>query len=102
NPTVTRVSTAVPGTTISIRNAATGSNCVLTVGNNDQSGTFGGVIEDVGSQIALTKIGGGIETLTGGNTYTGATVVNGGTLAVSGSGSISSSASITVNTGAAL
>ena len=72
--TVNGLSSAGPGTTSFIRNAAAGTNATLTVGNNDQSGTFGGVIEDGGSQLALTKIGGGIETLSGANTYTGPTM----------------------------
>ncbi len=57
----------------------------LTVGNNDQSGAFSGAIR---GNVALTKIGAGIETLTGTNTYAGATTVNAGTLALSGSGAI--------------
>lgn len=75
----------------------------LTIGDNNQSGTFGGVIEDGGGPLSLTKIGGGVETLTSGNnTYSGPTVVNGGTLALSGSGSLGSSASVQVNSGATL
>ncbi len=78
------------------------SPSTLTVGDNDQSGTFGGSINDGSATTALTKIGGGIQTLTGANAYTGDTMVNGGILIVSDSGSIGSSANVSVNNGAAL
>jgi autotransporter-associated beta strand protein len=54
----------------------------LTVGSNNLSTTFSGVIQDEGS---LTKIGKGILDLTGANTYTGVTNINGGVLKVDGS-----------------
>jgi autotransporter-associated beta strand protein len=64
----------------------------LTVGSNNLSTTFSGVIQDgspntggapgVGS---LTKIGSGALTLAGANTYTGDTNVNGGLLQIDGS-----------------
>ncbi|HEY1788044.1 MAG TPA: autotransporter-associated beta strand repeat-containing protein [Verrucomicrobiae bacterium] len=63
----------------------TGTLSTLTIGNNDQSGTFSGAIR---GDVALTKIGAGIETLTGSNTFTGVATVNAGTLAMSGAGSI--------------
>lgn len=100
--TINGLSDTGPGTTIFIENAAAGTNCTLTIGNNDQSGTFDGVLEDVGSPLALTKIGGGIETLTGTSTYSGSTIVNGGALAVTGTGSIAGSTNIAVNAGATL
>jgi fibronectin-binding autotransporter adhesin len=71
----------------------------LTVGDNDATATFAGIIKNGVGIVALAKTGGGTETLTGANTYTGATTVNGGTLIVNGS--LASSA-VTVNTGATL
>jgi len=77
----------------------------LTVGGNNMSTTFSGVISD-GSPLlekgpaerpsqesaplpqtggSLTKVGTGTLNLTGANTYTGDTIVNGGTLLVNGS-----------------
>jgi autotransporter-associated beta strand protein len=54
----------------------------LTVGFNNRSTTFGGVISGPG---AVVKVGAGDWTLSGQNTYTGGTVVNGGALLVNGS-----------------
>ena len=56
----------------------------LTVGSNDVSSTFSGVISNGAAAISLTKVGSGVLTLTGSNTYTGATTVNGGTLNING------------------
>jgi len=52
----------------------------LTIGSNNQSTTFSGVIQDTGG---VTKSGSGTLTLTGNNLYTGNTTVTGGVLQVS-------------------
>jgi autotransporter-associated beta strand protein len=59
----------------------------LTVGSNNLSTTFAGVIEDgfFGTGGSLTKIGTGTLDLRGNNTYTGNTNVNRGVLQVDGS-----------------
>jgi len=58
----------------------------LTVGSNNLSTTFSGIIQDSGigggTGGTLVKIGSGTLTLSGANTYTGGTTVSGGTLAV--------------------
>lgn len=71
----------------------------LTVGGNNATATFGGNIGVGNGKVALTKMGAGVETLSGANGYTGNTTVNSGTLALSGSGSISSSANVYLNGG---
>jgi autotransporter-associated beta strand protein len=76
-------------------------NGSLSVGNNNQTSTFNGVIKNTGGTLALSKVGSGVFTLTGSNTYTGATTVSAGTLALGSGGSIGVSA-VTVASGAKL
>ena len=71
------------GTNAYVNNSAAGSASTLTVGYNNASATFSGVLENNGSggaKLALVKTGSGIQVLAGANTYTGGTVVNAGTL----------------------
>jgi outer membrane autotransporter protein len=76
----------------------------LTVGLNNLSTVFSGVISDGGSSGGtggqLIKTGTGNLTLTNTETYTGATTVNGGTLTVNGS--IALSSGVAVNSGGTL
>ena len=86
----------------------------LTVGGNNLSTVFAGVIQDGSPDVfqpgtstttlsfvggSLTKVGAGTLTLTGANTYTGGTAVNGGSLIVDGS---LASPNTTVNSGGLL
>ena len=63
---------------------AGGSALALTVGNGDRSATYSGNLSDgvLGSGLgaSLTKIGTGVQILSGSNSYTGKTTVSGGTL----------------------
>jgi autotransporter-associated beta strand protein len=89
-----------PGVTIG---SLTGKGSVLlgantlTIGSNNQSTTFSGVIQGSGG---LTKIGTGTLTLSGANTYTGTTTVSAGVLnAGNKRGSATGSGEVKVNTG---
>ena len=62
-------------------NSQTGT-AAITVGANDQTSTFDGVIEDGNGTTALVKTGTGILTLTGSNHYSGSTTLTAGTLQV--------------------
>lgn len=88
-------------TTVSVVNNATGTNKTLTVGNNDVTASFAGVIADNTSgngTVALTKTGTGTLTLSGNNTYSGGTTVNGGSLFIN-STTGAGTGGITVNSG---
>ena len=72
----------------------------LTVGKNNASSTFGGVLQDSNANgtLSLTKTGNGTLTLTNNNTYSGATTIDGGTLAAGASASLGSGG-LTLNGG---
>lgn len=77
----------------------------LTLGDNDQTATFGGSILDGTGTVAITKIGAGTQTFSGANTYTGKTTVAAGTLLLSSStvdNTIAGSTVIDVQSGATL
>jgi autotransporter-associated beta strand protein len=80
-----------------------GGTSTLTVGDNDDSGTFSGVIQNTSGTLGLTKSGLGTETLGGSNTYTGPTVIDFGTLKVVNPNALGSGASaLTINAGGSL
>jgi autotransporter-associated beta strand protein len=56
----------------------------LTVGSNNLSTIFSGIVDDGGLGGSLTKIGDGTLALTGTNTYDGDTTVESGTLLING------------------
>ena len=69
----------------------------LTIGSNNLSTTFAGLIQDAGS---ITKLGTGILTLSGASIYTGGTTVQRGVLLVANvSGSATGSGPVSVTTG---
>ena len=59
---------------------------ILTVGGNNATSTFSGVIKNTTGSLALTKIGTGTLTLSGNNTYSGATSLSSGTLEIGAAG----------------
>ena len=85
----------------SVDNSGTGAT-TLTVGANNASSTFAGLITNSGTAVAagatlsLVKTGSGVLTLTGTNAYTGQTTVSGGTLVVADPGALPSQSLISV------
>lgn len=82
-------------------------NSTLTVGSGNVGGTFSGVIQNGGANtVGLTKIGTGVQILSGANTTTGLFTVSGGLLRLSNASAISGglaatggTAGLTVNGG---
>ncbi len=60
----------------------TGASNTWTVGNNNGSGVFSGVISNGTGVLGITKSGSGTQSLSGINTYSGVTTINAGTLAI--------------------
>ncbi|NBW97366.1 MAG: hypothetical protein EBR28_11720, partial [Planctomycetia bacterium] len=83
-------------------NAGTPGAITLTVGGNNSSTTYAGVLSAAGG---LTKSGSGVLTLTGANTFSGATTVSSGTLQIGNggtAGAIGSTSAVSVASGATL
>ena len=89
---------ALSGTGVMVGNhSAAGGVTTITLGANNNSGSFSGVIANgINNTVHLVKAGSGTQTLTGTNTYTGNTTVNGGGLAISGGSSLSDSGTLTL------
>jgi fibronectin-binding autotransporter adhesin len=66
-----------------------------TIGVNNGSGTFSGMIRDDIGPLNLVKTGSGTQTLAGANTYTGTTTVAAGALVFQGTASISAALTYT-------
>ena len=71
-----------------------GGTPTLTVGANDATSTFSGVIKNTAGSLALTKTGVGTMTLSGINSYSGNTTINAGRLQGVVGGSCASSTNI--------
>jgi len=72
----------------------------LTIGNADASGTFTGTLTQGTAQtLAITKIGNGVQRLSGSSSYSGGTNLRGGTLRVDGS-SVLGSGAVTITASA--
>ncbi|HEX8911701.1 MAG TPA: autotransporter-associated beta strand repeat-containing protein [Humisphaera sp.] len=85
-------------------NNATGTAAVLSIGNNNNPGTFAGLIRDntTGTgTVGINKVGTGTQVLSGASTYTGVTTVSAGTLSVSSLANGGSNSNVGASTNAA-
>ena len=81
NISVGAISQSNASTSNVITNSASGTTATLTTGNNGDTTTFAGVLQNGAGTLALTT-GGGVLTLTNTNTYTGDTTINGNGLLI--------------------
>ncbi|MBN8417693.1 MAG: autotransporter-associated beta strand repeat-containing protein [Verrucomicrobia bacterium] len=92
---------SLAGSTSGTVENANATTAMLTVGGDNSSQNFSGVIQDGsgGGALILIKVGTGVQTLSGANTYTGTTTVSQGTLqvGVAGLGSTASGSAVSVN-----
>jgi autotransporter-associated beta strand protein len=78
---------ALTGSTAQALADTAGSVVILSVGGNNASGGYAGILSGVGS---LTKTGSGTLTFSNANTCAGDTVINAGTVKLSNGGSLAS------------
>ena len=72
------------------------------VGNNNQTSTFSGTIQDGFGTIGLTKTGAGMLTLSGTSTFSGATTISQGTLSMGSTTGLSPHSTLTIENAGAL
>ena len=79
-----------------------GGSSVLTVGNNDESSTFNGLLQNTAGTLGLVKTGSGSLALTEAQTLSGDVVVEGGTLAFTNTNPFDNANSLTLEDGTIL
>ena len=72
---------------------ANGGSSTLTIGANNNGGSFSGQILNTSGTMSVVKNGTGVQTLSGSNSYSGTTTINTGSLKVSDRNALGSGAS---------
>jgi autotransporter-associated beta strand protein len=83
-----------------VDNSVAGGPFTLTVGANNATSTFSGVIKNSTATMNLAKSGTGTLTLSGANSYSGTTIIAQGTLSATGGNAIPDTSDVTVASGA--
>jgi autotransporter-associated beta strand protein len=68
-----------------VDNVAGGGTSLLTVGANNTTSSFGGVVKNTTGTVSLTKTGAGVLTLSGASTFTGNATLSQGTITLGSS-----------------
>ena len=94
----------IGGNSVSVGNLSGAGGTILNNGGSAGtfavgSGSYGGVIADGASQLALSKVGSGMLVLNVANAYSGATAVSGGTLQFQGSSALPAASPINLGSG---
>ncbi|HEU5396208.1 MAG TPA: autotransporter-associated beta strand repeat-containing protein, partial [Verrucomicrobiae bacterium] len=74
----------------------------LTLGNDNGSGSFAGVIQSSSNTVTVVKGGSGTQALTGSSTYAGATTIANGTLRIGNASALGSNTNVLTITGGIL
>jgi autotransporter-associated beta strand protein len=84
-----------------VDNTAAGTTSTFTIGNNNQAGSFTGILQNSGSSasLELIKNGTGALTLSGANTHSGLTTINGGAVTIQNGGALGTTAAGTIVNG---
>jgi autotransporter-associated beta strand protein len=101
NATINGLSQPTLSASNTVINSLSGGTVTLTVGNNNATSTFGGVLANntgTGGVLALAKTGAGTLTLMGNESYSGATTIGSGVLQL-GTGVLGQDASIASTAG---
>jgi autotransporter-associated beta strand protein len=99
NETINGLSSAGVAANDFVQNNAVGTTSILTLGDNNATATFEGIIRDGDGVVGITKIGTGEQTFSGANTYTGPTTVLGGTLTLTLDGMLADTSSVLLDGG---
>lgn len=83
NETINGLNSSGTASNAIVENNAGGQR-ILTIGDADANGNFGGIIRDGTQSVRISKTGAGTQIFSGTNTYSGQTGISAGTLLING------------------
>jgi autotransporter-associated beta strand protein len=87
------------GTSGAVTNGYAGSTSTLTVGTDNSTQVYSGVLQDGAGLLALAKVGTGTLTLSSSNAYSGGTTITGGVLQIGGASVLGTGAVVITSPG---